>query len=49
MLIPANDGLSERLMWIGADDRGLELEVIAIKLDDMWLVVHVMPYRFRRR
>jgi hypothetical protein len=39
------------LLWIGADDRGVELEVIAfIDADDLDTVVvkHVMPYAFRR-
>jgi len=35
------------LIWIGSDDRGVELEVIASERPDAWLVFHVMP-TFRR-
>jgi hypothetical protein len=31
-----------------ADDRGIELEIIAVELPDMWLVIHVMPTALRR-
>lgn len=35
--------------WIGRDDRGLELEIVARELEaDSLLVIHVMPYDFRR-
>ena len=40
------------LRWIGVDDRGLELDVIAfVDGDDKDVVVvkHVMPYGFRRK
>ena len=37
------------LKWIGFDDRGVELEVIAIDLGNRIFVIHVMPYNFRRR
>ena len=42
-------GKADRLMWVGSDDRGLELEVIAIELGETLLVIHVMPMSFRRR
>ena len=35
-------------MWVGYDDRGVELEIIAIDLYDMILVIHVMPRNFRK-
>ena len=38
-----------QLLWAGIDDRGLELEVIAVKLAEYLLVIHVMPRTFRRR
>lgn len=47
--VPAEHDLRERLLWIGPDDRGLDLEVIAIVEPDYMLVIHVMPYRFRGR
>jgi hypothetical protein len=37
-----------RMLWVGPDDRGLELEVIAVVLDDdTLLVLHVMPTALR--
>jgi hypothetical protein len=40
--------------WIGADERGRELEIIAVEIDpgddaDYLLVIHVMPTGFRGR
>jgi hypothetical protein len=36
-------------VWQGLDDRGVELEVIAVVLKECLLVTHVMPANFRRR
>ncbi len=39
----------EKWMWVGADDRGLELEIVAVVPEPTTLlVIHVMPYGFRR-
>ena len=46
--VAADDTVGDRLMWIGPDDRGLLLEVIAILEPDYLLVIHVMPFQFRR-
>lgn len=35
------------LLWIGPDDRGVELEVIAAVLPGRYLVIHVMPTALR--
>lgn len=35
--------------WLGPDERGRELEIVAIERPDCWLVVHVMPSHYRRR
>lgn len=48
-VIPAEGDLDERLLWIGEDDRGVELEVIGIDLPDYLLIIHVMPTAYRRR
>lgn len=37
------------ISWIGPDDRGVELEVVAIEKPDVFLVVHVMPTHYRTR
>jgi hypothetical protein len=33
--------------WVGPDDRGVELEVVALASPDVLLVIHVMPTQFR--
>ncbi len=47
--VPADEETREQLVWVGRDDRDLELEVVAIVEPDYLLVIHVMPYQFRRR
>lgn len=37
------------LTWVGPDERGRELIVIAYERPDVWLVVHVMPTTFERK
>ena len=37
-----------RLLWVGLDDRGLDIEIIGILNGDESLVIHVMPL-FRKR
>lgn len=46
---PPTDDLDARIEWLGADDRGVELEIIAVELPDLWLVIHVMPIALRRK
>lgn len=37
------------LLWVGGDERGRELEIIAVPIDDdVVLVKHVMPTALRR-
>jgi hypothetical protein len=49
MVIPATDTADEKIAWIGPDDRGVELEIVALALPDYWLVIHVMPTQYRSR
>jgi hypothetical protein len=37
------------LSWIAGDERGRELEIVAIEKPDCNLVIHVMPTHYRRR
>ncbi len=48
-VVEADETTPQRLVWVGADDRGLELEIVALVEPDSLLVIHVMPRRFRRR
>ena len=41
------DGKIQRV-WVAIDDRGLELEIVAVVLEDYLLVTHVMPTDLRR-
>lgn len=45
--IPLDNG---KLLWVGADRRGRELEIIGVPLDDegIILVIHVMPTTFEK-
>ena len=47
-VVPADDSEDERWLWVGVDDRGLELEIVAIALPETLLVIHVMPAHYRR-
>ena len=46
--VPADGDLDDRLLWVGPDDRGIVLEVMAVELPDYLLVIHAMPVVFRR-
>ena len=48
-VVPADEAVPERRVWVGPDDRGVELEIVAIVEPDYLPVIHVMPYHFRRR
>ena len=49
VVVPApSDNLDDRLLFIGKDDRGIELEIIAVQLPTFLYVIHVMPTEFRR-
>lgn len=43
-----SDDLNDRLVFVGVDDRGIELEIIAVQLPSFLYVIHVMPTQFRR-
>ena len=50
LVLPATETVPETWTWVGPDDRGLELEVIARRLTaEQLLVIHVMPLAFRRK
>ena len=46
--VEATDEFDRRLVWVGVDERGRELEIVALDLPDEVLVIHVMPTRYRR-
>jgi hypothetical protein len=36
------------LSWIGPDERGRELEIVALEKPECFLVIHVMPTHYRK-
>lgn len=46
--VAATGGLDPRLYWVGDDDRGVELEVLALDQGEAIVVIHVMPTALRR-
>ncbi|MDA8385051.1 MAG: hypothetical protein M0Z88_02150 [Actinomycetota bacterium] len=46
--IEATESFDARLVWVSVDDRGIELEVVALDLAKTLVVIHVMPTDFRR-
>ncbi|NBY14727.1 MAG: hypothetical protein EBQ72_00005 [Actinobacteria bacterium] len=48
-IVLAPETKDSHLLWTGMDERGLELEVVAVMLAEYLLVIHVMPRTFRRR
>lgn len=49
IVISSQDGGKVQWVWIAKDDRGLELEIVAVVLEFYLLVTHVMPTSLRRR
>lgn len=50
LVVPATDpSTDDRLVFVGDDERRVELEVIAVQIPDYLLVLHVMPTHYRRR
>lgn len=47
--VAATETADARLVWIGKDDRGVKLEVVALDLDEAVIVIRVMPTELRRR
>ena len=41
--------VEQKVIWVGHDFKGLELEVIAVELEDHYFVIHAMPKLFRRK
>lgn len=46
--ISPTEAFDARLVWIGADDRGVELEIVALDLPDAVVVIHAMPTALRK-
>ena len=46
--VSGNTETKDKQLWIGQDDRGLELEIVAIVSGNYLIVIHVMPTIFRK-
>ena len=44
-VLPAESGLQERLVFVGDDESGRALEVLAVRTDRGLLVIHAMDLR----
>ena len=47
--VPAVGEFDPRKVWVGLDDRGLELEIVAVVLPGELLIIHVVPTALRRK
>jgi hypothetical protein len=47
--VAATDEFDARRVWLGPDDRGVDLEIVALVLPAELLVIHVMPTSLRRK
>jgi hypothetical protein len=47
--VPATADFDPRLVWTGTDDRGIELEIVALDLAEAIVVIHVFPTELRRQ
>ncbi|MBA2559009.1 MAG: hypothetical protein H0V07_03830 [Propionibacteriales bacterium] len=46
--VSTNERGEAEYLWVGEDDRGVMLEIAAVVVeDDVLLVLHVMPRRYR--
>lgn len=45
--VPASESSDARLVWVGSDDRGVKLEIVALDLEEAVVVIHVMPTALR--
>jgi len=41
-------GIDPKVLYLGVDERGVELEIIAVVLPRTLLVIHAMPTHYRR-
>ncbi len=47
--VAATDEFDARRVWLGPDDRGVDLEIVALVLPAELLVIHVMPTALQRK
>ncbi|MGI8647097.1 MAG: hypothetical protein ACR2JX_02545 [Mycobacteriales bacterium] len=47
-LVIAEEGKDDRLIYLGRDGRGRELEIIAVLMPGYFLIIHAMPTALRR-
>jgi hypothetical protein len=47
--VPATDEFDARKVGLRADDRGVDLEIVAVVLPDELLIIHAMPSALRRK
>lgn len=43
------DEFERKLYWQGFDDRYVELEIVGIEIDEVIIIIHVMPTSYRKK
>jgi hypothetical protein len=49
MVVSDVSNVQQKYRWVGKDQKGLELEIIAVATPQYLLVIHVMQNYYRRR
>lgn len=47
--VTLHHGTDPKILFIGPDDRGVELEILAVVLPGQLLVIHAMPTHYREK
>jgi hypothetical protein len=48
-VLESEDKEKIQYVWVANDDRGLELEIVGVVVEDYVLIIHVMPTHLRRK
>jgi hypothetical protein len=49
IFVPATEKYGDQWYWRGRDDRGVELEIVAVEKSDCLLVIHVKPTSYEHQ
>lgn len=49
IFVPATEKYDEQWLWIGLDDRQVELEIVGVERPDCLLIIHVRPTHYEHQ
>lgn len=49
IFVPATEKYGEQWLWIGLDDRKVELEIVGVQRPDCMLIIHVRPTSYEHQ